>query len=108
MAKTGSTLWGRGLQEVGNFNQVARTIPEWVDADGINTEFLQDFRGILLLRSEDGSLFAPIGIRFGKRGESLSAVPVIQVTTVPRSNPAIPYPRSPNNTPPACTERGQP
>ena len=59
---------GEGPARVGNFNQVARTIPEWFDADGINTEFLQDFRGILLLRSEDGSLFAPIGIRFGKRG----------------------------------------
>ena len=76
---------GEGLARVGNFNQVARTIPEWFDADGINTEFLQDFRGILLLRSEDGSLFAPIGIRFGKRGESLSSVPVVQVTGVPES-----------------------
>ena len=74
---------GEGLARVGDFNQVARTIPEWFDADGINTEFLQDFRGILLLRSEDGSLFAPIGIRFGKRGESLSSVPVIRVTAVP-------------------------
>ena len=74
---------GEGPARVGNFNQVARTIPEWFDADGINTEFLQDFRGILLLRSEDGSLFAPIGIRFGKRGESLSSVPVIRVTAVP-------------------------
>ena len=74
---------GEGLARVGNFNQVARTIPEWFDADGINTEFLQNFRGILLLRSEDGSLFAPIGIRFGKRGESLSSVPVIRVTAVP-------------------------
>ena len=71
---------GEGLARVGNFNQVARTIPEWFDADGINTEFLQDFRGILLLRSEDNALFAPIGIRFGKRGESLSSVPVIRVT----------------------------
>ena len=76
---------GEGLARVGNFNQVARTIPEWFDADGINTEFLQDFRGILLLRSEDGSLFAPIGIRFGKRGESLSTIPVIRVTAVPES-----------------------
>ena len=73
---------GEGLARVGNFNQVARTIPEWFDADGINTEFIQDFRGILLLRSEDGSLFAPIGIRFGRRGESLSSVPVIRVTAV--------------------------
>ena len=76
---------GEGLARVGDFNQVARTIPGWFDADGINTEFLQDFRGILLLRSEDGSLFAPIGIRFGKRGESLSSVPVISVTSVPES-----------------------
>ena len=71
---------GVGFARVGDFNQAARTIPEWFDVDGIDTEFLQDFQGILLLRSEDGSLFAPVGIRFGKRGESLSAVPVIQVT----------------------------
>ena len=71
---------GEGLARVRNFNQDALTIPQWFDADGINTEFLQDFRGILLLRSEDGSLFAPIGIRFGQRGESLSSVPVIRVT----------------------------
>ena len=61
------------------------SIPEWFDVDGIDTEFLQDFQGILLLRSEDGSLFAPVGIRFGKRGESLSAVPVVQVSGVPES-----------------------
>ena len=73
---------GEGLARVGNFNQVARTIPEWFDADGINTEFLKDFRGILLLRAEDDSLFAPIGIRFGKQGESLSAVPVTRVKFV--------------------------
>ena len=71
---------GEGLARVRNFNQDALTIPQWFGADGINTEFLQDFRGILLLRSEDGSLFAPIGIRFGQRGESLSSVPVIRVT----------------------------
>ena len=62
------------------FQQRVGSIPEWFDVDGIDTEFPQDFQGILLLRSEDGSLFAPVGIRFGKRGESLSAVPVIQVT----------------------------
>ena len=67
------------------FQQRVGSIPEWFDVDGIDTEFLQDFQGILLLRSEDGSLFAPVGIRFGKRGESLSAVPVIQVTGVPES-----------------------
>ena len=74
---------GEGFARVGDFNQAARTIPEWFAMDGIDMEFLQDFRGILLLRSEDGSLFAPIGIRFGKRGESLSSVPVIRVTAVP-------------------------
>ena len=61
------------------FQQRVGSIPEWFDVDGIDTEFLQDFQGILLLRSEDGSLFAPVGIRFGKRGESLSAVPVIPI-----------------------------
>ena len=71
---------GSGFARGGDFNQVARTIPEWFDADGIDTEFLKYFRGILLLRAEDDSLFAPIGIRFGKQGESLSAVPVIRVT----------------------------
>ena len=62
------------------FQQRVGSIPEWFAMDGIDKEFLQDFRGILLLRSEDNALFAPIGIRFGKRGESLSAVPVIRVT----------------------------
>ncbi len=68
---------------VGDFNQAARTILEWFAMDGIDTEFLEDFRGLLFLRAEDGSSFAPIGIRFGKRGESLSVVPVIRVTGVP-------------------------
>ena len=67
------------------FQQRVGSIPEWFAMDGIDTEFIQDFRGILLLRSEDNALFAPIGIRFGKRGESLSAVPVIRVTAVPES-----------------------
>ena len=67
------------------FQQATLSIPRWFDVDGIDTEFLKDFRGILLLRAEDDSLFAPIGIRFGKRGESLSAVPVIPVTSVPES-----------------------
>ena len=62
------------------FQQAVGSIPRWFDVDGIDTEFLKDFRGILLLRAEDDSLFAPIGIRFGKRTGSLSAVPVIQVT----------------------------
>ena len=82
---------GEGLARVGDFNQAARTIPEWFAMDGIDTEFLEDFRGLLFLRAEDGSSFAPIGIRFGKRGESLSSVPVIRVTGVPESplNPDI-------------------
>ncbi len=67
------------------FQQAALSIPRWFAMDGIDTEFLKDFRGILLLRAEDDSLFAPIGIRFGKRGNSLSAVPVIRVTSVPES-----------------------
>lgn len=39
---------------------------------------MRDFRGLLFLRSEDGSLFAPLGLRFGKQTGSLSAVPVIR------------------------------
>ena len=62
------------------FQQSVGSIPRWFAVDGIDTEFLQDFRGILLLRSEASALFAPLGIRFGKRGRSLSAVPVIRVT----------------------------
>ena len=66
---------------VWDFNQLALTIPQWFgDEDGALKEFPEDFRGLLFLRAEDGSLFAPIGIRFGKRGESLSSVPVIRVT----------------------------
>ena len=70
---------------VGDFNQAARNILEWFAMDGIDTEFLNDFRGLLFLRTEDGSSFAPLGIRFGRQGESLSSVPVIQVTAVPES-----------------------
>ena len=79
----GANPLGEGFARVGDFNQAARTIPEWFDADGIDTEFLKDFRGVLFLRAEDGSSFAPLGLRFGKQGESLSAVPMIRVTTVP-------------------------
>ena len=63
-----------------NFNQRALTIREWFDVEGVDTGFLADFRGLLFLRTEDGSSFAPLGLRFGKRTGSLSAVPVIQVT----------------------------
>ena len=68
------------------FQQAALSIPRWFALDGIDTEFLKNFQGLLFLRAEDGSLFAPLGIRFGKQGESLSAVPVIQVTDEGGSN----------------------
>ena len=64
------------------FQQAALSIPRWFDVDGIDTEFLKDFRGLLFLQAEDGASFAPLGIRFGKRTGSLSAVPVIRVTAV--------------------------
>ena len=60
-----------------NFHQLAHTLPEWFDAEGIDRGFLSDFRGLLLLRTEDESTFAPLGLRFGKRNHSLSSVPAI-------------------------------
>ena len=61
----------------GNFHQSALTLPEWFDAEGIDRGFLRDFRGLLFLRAEDESRFAPLGLRFGKRDHSLSSVPAI-------------------------------
>ena len=61
-----------------DFHQRARTMPEWFGVEGVDTGFLRDFRGLLFLRSEDDSLFAPLGLRFGKQTGSLSAVPVIR------------------------------
>ena len=52
---------------------------EWFDVDGVDTEFLGDFRGLLFLRTEDGSPFVPLGLRFGKRKDSLSAVPLVKI-----------------------------
>ena len=75
---------GEGFARAGGFNQDALTIPGWFAVDGIDTEFLEDFRGLLFLRAEDGSLFAPLALRF-KRGR-LSAVPVIRVTDEGGSN----------------------
>ncbi len=63
-----------------NFHQRAHTIPEWFKVEGVATEFLSDFRGLLFLRTEDGSPFAPLGLRFGKTTGSLSAVPVTGIT----------------------------
>ena len=62
-----------------DFRQSARTLSEWFDVDGVETEFLTDFRGLLLLRTEDGSGFAPLGLRFGKGTGALSAVPLIRI-----------------------------
>ena len=65
---------GQGLVW-GDFHQQAQTLPEWFDR--VDTKFLTDFRGLLFLRSTDGSEFAPLGLRFGKQKGSLSAVPVV-------------------------------
>ena len=61
----------------GNFQQRAQTIPEWFER--VNPEILKDFQGLLYLRAGDGSSFAPLGLRFGKRRGSLSAVPAIPI-----------------------------
>ena len=60
----------------GDFQQQARTLPQWFE--NVDTGFLTDFRGLLFLRAADDSSFAPLGLRFGKRKESTSAVPVIR------------------------------
>ncbi len=65
----------------GNFHQDALTLPEWFTAEGIEKEFPSDFRGLLLLQTEDESPFAPLGLRFGKRNQSLSSVPAIRDET---------------------------
>ncbi len=62
-----------------DFHQAARTLPEWFDIEGVDTEFLRDFRGLLFLRAEGESGFAPLGLRFGKGTSSLSAVPAIRL-----------------------------
>ena len=62
-----------------NFHQAARTLPEWFAVEGVDTDFLVDFRGLVFLRTEDESGVAPLGLRFGKRTSSLSAVPTIRI-----------------------------
>ena len=62
----------------GDFRQAARTLPEWIGVEHVDTAFLADFRGLLFLETEDKSAFAPLGLRFGKETSSLSAVPVIR------------------------------
>ena len=63
----------------GDFHQLALTLPEWLGAGGVDTGFLSDFRGLLFIRSEDESQFAPLGLRFGKTNASLSSVPAIRI-----------------------------
>ncbi len=63
----------------GGFHQLARTLPEWLGAGGVDTGFLEDFRGLLFLRSADDSRFAPLGLRFGKTNASLSSVPAVRI-----------------------------
>ena len=72
----GNDPFGRALT-AGDFQQRARTLPEWFQ--GTDREILRNFRGLLFLRTADGSEFAPLGLRFGKEQESLSAVPVIPI-----------------------------
>ena len=60
-----------------NFQQRARTLPEWFQ--GLDTTFLRDFRGLLFLRAPHEDPFAPLGLRFGKEKGSLSAVPVMPI-----------------------------
>lgn len=67
---------GRVLTQ-GNFQQRAHVLPEWFAEAG--TRFLENFRGLLFLRAADGSGFAPMGLRGGKRIGSFSAVPAIPV-----------------------------
>ncbi len=62
-----------------DFQQAALTLPEWFDVPGVDAGFLRDFRGLLFLRTEDESGFAPLGLRFGKGTSSLSAVPAIRI-----------------------------
>ena len=59
----------------GDFRQSVLTRPERLK--GIDQGFLQDFRGLLLLRASDGASFAPRGPGFGKRKGSLSTVSMV-------------------------------
>ena len=63
-----------------DFRQAALTLPEWFAVPGVDAGVLADFRGLLFLRTEDESGFAPLGLRFGKGTSSLSAVPAIRIT----------------------------
>ena len=75
----GSDPLNGGFVRWGDFHQAARTLPEWFAVEGVDTGFLENFRGHLFLRSEDDSPFAPLGLQFGKRIPSLSALSTIRV-----------------------------
>lgn len=81
----GFLLWG-------DFHQEARTLPEWFAVEGVDAGFLGKFRGLLFLRSEDDSPFAPLGLQFGKRIPSLSALPTIRVPDEGSSDGGHPFP----------------
>ena len=61
-----------------DFKQAALTLPEWFGVEGVDTDFLMDFRGLLFVGTANGSQFASLGLRFGKRIPALSAVPAIR------------------------------
>ena len=91
-----------------DFHQSALTLPEWFDVPGVDAEFLTDFRGLLFLRTEDESRFAPLGLRFGKGTSSLSAVPVIQLPDGGGiEGGQAPPPTVKLSVSPAAIERGQ-
>ena len=81
-----------GVVPWGDFRQAARTLPEWFDVPGVDTEFLRDFRGLLFLETEDESRFAPLGLRFGKGTSSLSAVPAIRTQSQEPQEAALVFP----------------
>ena len=81
-----------GVVRWGDFRQAARTLPEWFAGEGVDTEFLRDFRGLLFLETEDESPFAPLGLRFGKGTSSLSAVPAIRTQSQEPQEAALVFP----------------
>ena len=80
MTKTGSTLWERGLHEWGTS---ARPLEPSLNGSlwmGSIRSFSSRTSGVSCSCGPGTALCSPRwGLRFGKRGESLSAVPVIQI-----------------------------
>ena len=81
-----------GFAPWADFHQSALTLPEWFSVEGIDTEFLNDFRGLLLLETGDESPFAPLGLRFGKGTSSLSAVPAVRTRSQEPKESALIFP----------------